>query len=148
MSSAMRALLRAAEARRKRRRPAVDRALGTRRWRRIRAALLARSPLCARCLEDGLTAAATEVDHIVPRSRGGAVFDRRNLQPLCSDCHRRKTDAERPDGRRRLCARHGFDERSCPLCAEERRTGVDPDAGRAPPREASGDAPPPAVLAV
>ena len=55
------------------------------RWRRIRASVLYRSPLCVHC-----GAAATEVDHIVPLADGG-THAHSNLQPLCKPCHSRKT---------------------------------------------------------
>lgn len=38
---------------------------------------------------------AFEVDHIVPISEGGAMWDKDNLQVLCVDCHRKKTAEER-----------------------------------------------------
>jgi len=36
---------------------------------------------------------AKEVDHIKPRSRGGSDADK-NLQGICIDCHRAKTQKE------------------------------------------------------
>ena len=47
---------------------------------------MAREPLCEECGKP-----ATDVDHIVPRSRGGAPFDPANLQSLCASCHSAKT---------------------------------------------------------
>ncbi len=38
--------------------------------------------------------AATDVDHIVPKAKGGSD-DRSNLQPLCEACHKAKTVADR-----------------------------------------------------
>lgn len=35
-----------------------------------------------------------ELDHIRPLHRGGAAWDPGNLQVLCRDCHRKKTDTE------------------------------------------------------
>lgn len=35
------------------------------------------------------------VDHIVPITEGGAVFEESNLQALCYSCHRVKTSCER-----------------------------------------------------
>lgn len=64
-------------------------------WPRIRARVLFDEPLCRHCAEGGRVTAASEVDHIVPLSRGGARLDRRNLQPLCGECHRAKTLADR-----------------------------------------------------
>jgi 5-methylcytosine-specific restriction protein A len=37
---------------------------------------------------------ATEVDHIVPVARGGALLDWDNLQSMCHGCHSRKTASE------------------------------------------------------
>ena len=79
-------------------------------WARRRARVLAASPNCRRC-----GAPASHVDHIRPRSRGGGEgLD--NLQPLCSRCHGRKTQAESVAARkpipaaerqRRLAVRRG-----------------------------------------
>jgi 5-methylcytosine-specific restriction protein A len=73
------------------------------RWRRVRARVLARSPLCAdpegRHAASGRIAAAVEVDHIQGlRQRPDLAFDEANLQPLCHACHARKTAQERPEG--------------------------------------------------
>lgn len=68
------------------------------RWQRCRERYLAAHPLCAHCARDGRTVAAAEVDHVVPRARGGAMFDWGNLQALCADHHRRKTAAENRRG--------------------------------------------------
>ena len=70
------------------------------RWRRLRRMVLARQPLCADPFdlhrEHGETVAATEVDHIVAKDRGGDdSMD--NLQGLCKSCHSRKTAIK--DGR-------------------------------------------------
>ncbi|MBE3589998.1 MAG: HNH endonuclease [Firmicutes bacterium] len=63
------------------------------RWRRLRAMVLAREPLCRACAVEGRVTPATDVDHIVPRSRGGTdVLD--NLQPLCHRHHSEKTARE------------------------------------------------------
>ena len=54
-------------------------------WRKLRAEVLAAQPWCGEC-----GAVATDVDHIVPRRRGGTdAFS--NLRPLCHGCHSRKT---------------------------------------------------------
>lgn len=58
---------------------------------RIRRKILRPRPLCAICQDER----ATEVDHIVPVSRGGALYSRENLQPLCHECHFEKTQGER-----------------------------------------------------
>jgi 5-methylcytosine-specific restriction enzyme A len=74
----------------------------TRQWRKIRAAVIAASPVCAIC-------GATEdlsVDHIEPLSLGGAMWDPSNLRVLCRSCDGRgggrMTGSEyRGDGRLR-----------------------------------------------
>lgn len=47
-------------------------------------------PVCRMCK----IRAATEVDHITPRSKGG-TDDESNLQPLCHSCHEEKTRRDR-----------------------------------------------------
>lgn len=66
------------------------------RWRRLRAAFLAAHPLCEECQREGRIAPATDVDHRVPRRRGG-TDDESNLQALCHVHHSEKTARE--DGR-------------------------------------------------
>lgn len=67
------------------------------RWRRLRVMFLRAHPLCADPFGDhrrvGAVEVATDVDHIVPLSRGG-TNDSRNLQALCHSCHSRKTRAD------------------------------------------------------
>jgi 5-methylcytosine-specific restriction protein A len=65
------------------------------RWRKIRAMVLARRPLCVECERHGVVRVATEVDHIIPLSKGG-THATDNLQPLCKTCHSRKTRREAP----------------------------------------------------
>ena len=44
------------------------------------------------CLKNGTLTPATVVDHIVPHRGDHALFwDKQNWQPLCKDCHDRKT---------------------------------------------------------
>lgn len=76
----------------------------TRRWRTIRANILAAQPLCS---APGCRELATELDHIVPVSQGGAVWDEENLAGLCTAHHAAKTAREAQEGRRR--ARGGSD---------------------------------------
>lgn len=64
-----------------------------RKWRNKRAWFLRRNPLCVKCFEKGRKVGATNVDHIIPLSRGGSNH-RINLQALCHSCHSRKTAAE------------------------------------------------------
>lgn len=67
------------------------------RWRRLRKMFLQAHPHCADPHgiheEEGQIVAATEVDHITPKERGGRdAWD--NLQSLCKPCHSRKTAIE------------------------------------------------------
>lgn len=56
-------------------------------WRKLRASVLMDEPLCRHCSARGLVVLATDVDHM-----NGADNNRReSLQPLCHECHSRKT---------------------------------------------------------
>lgn len=81
-------------ARREERPSAARRGYGAR-WRRVRAMFLAAHPIC--CDPFGLhserVVAATDVDHVVPRRRGGADVED-NFQSLCHGCHSHKTQLE------------------------------------------------------
>ena len=57
-------------------------------WSKVRAGWLAEHPACAVCGRP-----ATDVDHRVPRAHGGGTTG--NLQSLCADCHKAKTQAQR-----------------------------------------------------
>ena len=62
------------------------------RWRKARKAFLQLHPLCAECMKEGKLTPATVVDHIVPHRGAPRLFwDEKNWQPLCKDCHDRKT---------------------------------------------------------
>lgn len=63
-------------------------------WQSARYQVLSAEPLCRICQTQGRITAATEVDHIRPISDGGSLTDAWNLQPLCKQCHSRKTRAE------------------------------------------------------
>lgn len=60
-----------------------------RRWQRLRLMILAKEPLCRLCGNRF----ATQVDHVVPRSKGGDDSED-NLQALCASCHSKKTRRE------------------------------------------------------
>ena len=65
-----------------------------RRWARLRMMQLRREPLCRSCAGQGLTVAARQADHIVPKRQGGRdSLD--NLQSLCDSCHSVKTNQEK-----------------------------------------------------
>ncbi len=104
----------------------MGRIYDTQRWRRLRLLHLRESPLCVHCERRGNTSAANEVDHIVAIERGGAAFDRDNLQSLCKTCHSRKTAGD--DGK---CVSHGCDIRGVPMDAAHnwRGTKVEGDRG-------------------
>lgn len=60
-------------------------------WDKLRLVILKRDKhLCQYCLAKGYPVPGNEVDHIVPKSKGGSD-DPANLQVLCSPCHRDKT---------------------------------------------------------
>lgn len=64
-------------------------------WRMLRLMQLRSQPICADPfgVHGGIIVPATDVDHIVPRSRGGEdVIE--NLQSLCHSCHSMKTRRE------------------------------------------------------
>lgn len=62
-------------------------------WPARRKLWLQAHPLCAEHERNGEVVAATEVDHVIPKARGGAD-DESNLQSLCGPCHSRKTARE------------------------------------------------------
>src|SRR2546430_13845133 len=65
--------------------PRSPRRGSTRQWRRVRAAVIAASPVCAICgATENLTA-----DHITPIADGGAMYDVTNLRVLCATCNAR-----------------------------------------------------------
>lgn len=68
-------------------------------WQAARAAAMARdSHLCVVCAKAGIITPATEVDHIIPKAKGG-TDGLRNLQSLCRPCHKAKTTREGAEGR-------------------------------------------------
>lgn len=56
------------------------------RWKRLRLMVLRNQPACAKCGRE-----AKEVDHIIPFTKGGEMFDLNNLQALCVECHYQKS---------------------------------------------------------
>lgn len=58
------------------------------RWKKHRAAYLAKNPLCAHCQAGGRITAATVVHHSVERlDDPSRAFDWTNYQALCRACH-------------------------------------------------------------
>lgn len=74
---------------------AAQRGYGSR-WRKLRAQVLREEPLCRMCAAEGKVTAAMDVDHRVPKVRGG-TDERSNLQSMCHWHHSQKTAKE--DGR-------------------------------------------------
>lgn len=62
-------------------------------WVRWRREILRVRPLCVECEREGRAEAATEIDHVVALCNGGSN-EAENLQPLCSEHHRRKTASD------------------------------------------------------
>jgi len=58
------------------------------RWRKRRAELLRKEPLCRYCRAKGLAVEATVADHVTPHKGDPVLFEGR-LQPLCKACHDR-----------------------------------------------------------
>lgn len=58
-------------------------------WHRLRSIVLRRDPVC---VTPGCTRASKHVDHITPRSKGGADTPE-NTRGLCHSCHSRITRA-------------------------------------------------------
>lgn len=63
-------------------------------WRKVRAAQLAREPLCAACVKLGVMTPATVCDHIVAVRDGADFYAPDNFQSLCAPCHHRKSARE------------------------------------------------------
>jgi 5-methylcytosine-specific restriction protein A len=76
-------------------------------WQRIRAKILAASPMCVSCLARGFVIAATEIDHIKALKDGGTNAAA-NLQPLCGECHLEKTRTDMGWRRRPKIGRDGW----------------------------------------
>lgn len=76
----------------------------TRRWRRVRAAVLQRDQGRCQVQGQGCTGAATTVDHIVPRSLGGGdALD--NLRASCQWCNASRGNETRTNPRPRRISR-------------------------------------------
>lgn len=61
-------------------------------WRNLRNYVLSQEPFCRKCKSEGYLIIAQEVDHIVDIvDDPSKILDINNLQPLCKNCHSRKT---------------------------------------------------------
>ena len=74
-------------------------------WDATRLAILRAEPLCRHCERQGRVTLAVEVDHVVPRSKGGQD-NIENLCPLCHACHLIKSAR---DAGRKVCDAIGLD---------------------------------------
>jgi hypothetical protein len=70
----------------------MTRFYGTAEWRRLRAACLARFPVC---VTDGCNNSAVVADHVIPRSMGGSD-SLSNLVGRCIICHNRRRGTDEP----------------------------------------------------
>ena len=62
------------------------RAIGTKRWKDLRIKILNRDGwVCWICQGE-----ANQVDHIIPRVKGGDIFDQDNLAAICRRCNQAK----------------------------------------------------------
>lgn len=66
-------------------------------WRKIRAQVLERDAYVCQIRSNRCTEIATEVDHIVPVTKGGAKFDPRNLRASCHKCNNGRINRKRDD---------------------------------------------------
>jgi 5-methylcytosine-specific restriction protein A len=65
------------------------------RWQKARKVYLKNNPLCVECQANGIVKEAKHVDHKIPHKGDTRLFwDVRNWQPLCVECHSRKTATE------------------------------------------------------
>ncbi|MBR1230221.1 HNH endonuclease [Bradyrhizobium sp. AUGA SZCCT0176] len=61
---------------------------GTARWQALRAAQLAKQPLCQRCASRDRIVAASVAHHTTPHKGDPVLFwDPKNLSSSCADCH-------------------------------------------------------------
>jgi len=73
-------------------------------WRKLRRMVLSSEPLCRMCTARGLTVVATDVDH---RDNDPSNNNLVNLQPLCHECHSRKTQRDMGHNVAMGCDVHG-----------------------------------------
>ena len=77
-------------------------------WRKLRQQILDRdSHLCQHCIRSGRYIAATEVDHIQNKARGG-TDEITNLRSLCTPCHKDKTARDNGYTPRQGCTPSGL----------------------------------------
>ena len=62
-------------------------------WRKASERFLADHPLCSECIkkQDGYLVQAKVTDHIIPKDICKDPWDDTNWQPLCRECHSKKS---------------------------------------------------------
>lgn len=64
-------------------------------WKKLRDRIMQRDyGLCQVCMRHGRVTPATEVDHLIPKAKGGTDEDA-NLRAICRPCHAEKTALDR-----------------------------------------------------
>lgn len=77
-------------------------------WDKLRLHVLARDKhLCQACLKAGRITEGNQVDHIVPKAKGG-TDDLHNLQVICRPCHDDKSIRDRGGRPRRRITTEGW----------------------------------------
>jgi hypothetical protein len=66
-------------------------------WQKLRKQILNRDSHLCQIGTPGCTQTATEVDHIVPVSQGGAWFDPLNLRAACFSCNNKRVDRKKSE---------------------------------------------------
>lgn len=86
-------------------------------WQKVRAAHLAKEPLCRFCMErHGRPESATEVDHILSiREAPHLRLVDSNLRSLCKPCHSQRTAREQGFAKGSTKLAGGCDEHGVPL---------------------------------
>lgn len=77
-------------------------------WQKFRKRIMRRDCyLCQPCKREGRATSATQVDHIIPRAKGGEMVDA-NAEAICTACHEAKTAREQGHKRLREVGPDGY----------------------------------------
>ncbi len=83
----------------------------TKRWRKFRAYLKRKYPLCIECLEHGRYTPSKHFDHRKPRrTHPELAFDESNIDPLCASHHNSKSAREGQEQRRQAGGESDFEQ--------------------------------------
>jgi 5-methylcytosine-specific restriction endonuclease McrA len=74
--------------------PEYAKLYNSRRWRNLRNMYYKYNPLCVECKRNNIVKEGKVIDHLIPVSEGGAFYDWKNLNTLCTSCHAKKTARE------------------------------------------------------